>query len=139
MLALLKTEQLDDDSKKEYCELQLDSAEDKVKDLGKRIEDLTTEIEEKEEEVSTLSEEIKDLVESLKKLDRSVMEATEQRKEENEDYTELMASDNAAKELLGIAKNRLNKFYNPKLYVPPPKRELTEEERIASNFGGDIG
>jgi uncharacterized protein YoxC/outer membrane murein-binding lipoprotein Lpp len=126
MVALLKTEQLDDDSKKEYCELQLDSAEDKVKDLGKRIEDLTTEIEEKEEEVSTLSEEVKDLVDSLKKLDRSVMEATEQRKEENEEFTELMASDNAAKELLGIAKNRLNKFYNPAMYKAPPKRELSE-------------
>merc|ERR1719401_2039452 len=31
-----------------------------------------------------------------------------------------MASDGAAKELLGLAKNRLNKFYNPSQYVPPP-------------------
>merc|ERR1740123_585060 len=46
------------------------------------------------------------------------MEATEQRKEENEDFKELMASDTAAKELLKFAKNRLNKFYNPKLYKP---------------------
>jgi len=30
----------------------------------------------------------------------------------------LMASNGAAKELLGFAKNRLNKFYNPKLYKP---------------------
>merc|ERR1711907_862619 len=48
-----------------------------------------------------------------------VAEATEQRKEENEDYTALMASDAAAKELIEFAKNRLNKFYNPKLYKPP--------------------
>merc|ERR1719253_176174 len=32
-----------------------------------------------------------------------------------------MASDGAAKEILGFAKNRLNKFYNPKLYKAPPK------------------
>merc|ERR1711937_417305 len=67
-----------------------------------------------------------------------VADATDQRKEENEDYTELMASDSAAKDLLGFAKNRLNKFYNPKLYKPPPKRELSEEEQITVNMGGTL-
>merc|ERR1719265_1822192 len=46
-----------------------------------------------------------------------------------------MSSDTAAKEILEFAKNRLNKFYNPKLYKPPPKKELTEEERISANMG----
>jgi len=32
----------------------------------------------------------------------------------------------------------LNKFYNPKLYVAPPKRELSEEERITLNMGGTL-
>merc|ERR1719420_2031810 len=67
-----------------------------------------------------------------------VAEATEQRKEENEDFTELMAQDSAAKEVILFAKNRLNKFYNPKLYTPPPKRELTEEERMTVNNGGTL-
>merc|ERR1719247_1608923 len=40
--------------------------------------------------------------------------------------------------LIDIAKNRLQKFYNPKLYKPPPKRELTEEERITLNMGGTL-
>merc|ERR1712157_374212 len=66
------------------------------------------------------------------------MGATENRKEENEEYTELMASNNAAKELLKFAKNRLNKFYNPKLYKPPPKRELSEEDQITLNMGGTL-
>merc|ERR1719327_1677930 len=43
-----------------------------------------------------------------------------------------------AKEVILFAKNRLNKFYNPKLYTPPPKRELTEEERITVNNGGTL-
>merc|ERR1719277_1428452 len=47
-----------------------------------------------------------------------------------------MASDTAAKELLGFAKNRLNKFYNPKLYKPPPKVELSAEERIEASMSG---
>jgi peptidoglycan hydrolase CwlO-like protein len=138
MLALLKTEQVDDDSKKEYCEKQIDAGEDKVKVLAKKIDDLGTEIEDKEEEMKTLTSEIKDLVDGLRKLDKSVMEATEQRKEEHEEYVEVMQSDNAAKELLGLAKNRMNKFYNPDLYKPPPKRELSEEERIYSNMGGEV-
>merc|ERR550514_212093 len=37
-----------------------------------------------------------------------------------------------------MAKNRMNKFYNPTLYKAPPKRELTEEERITLNMGGTL-
>merc|ERR1719305_511913 len=62
----------------------------------------------------------------------------EQRKEEHADYVELMASDGAAKEVLGFAKNRLNKFYNPKMYKAPPKRELSEEDQITVNMGGTL-
>merc|ERR1719439_522066 len=49
-----------------------------------------------------------------------------------------MASNSAAKELIGLAKNRMNKFYNPKLYKAPPKRELSAEDRIAVNMGGTM-
>merc|ERR1719287_205413 len=49
-----------------------------------------------------------------------------------------MASDSAAVELLGFAKNRLNKFYNPKLHKAAPKRELSEEEQITVNMGGTL-
>merc|ERR1719253_1842109 len=49
-----------------------------------------------------------------------------------------MASDSAAKELLGFARNRLNKFYNPKLYAPPPKRELSDEDRATLASGGTL-
>jgi hypothetical protein len=78
------------------------------------------------------------LEESIKALDKDVATHTEQRKEEHEDFVETLAQDNAAKELLAFAKNRLNKFYNPKLYVPPPKRALTEEDSITLNFGGTL-
>merc|ERR1712188_4533 len=88
--------------------------------------------------IAALADEIAALEAGLKALDKSVAEATEQRKEENSDYTELIANDAAAKELLGFAKNRLNKFYNPKLYKPPPKRVLSEEERITVNMGGTL-
>jgi len=119
MVATLKKEQLDDDHKKEYCAKQLDVSEDKKKGLEQSLSDVETAIEEATEGVSTAASDIKALEASIKKLDKSVAEATEQRKEEHEDFTELMASDSAAKELLKFAVNRLNKFYNPKLYKAP--------------------
>merc|ERR1719261_567649 len=51
---------------------------------------------------------------------------------------ETVAADNSAIELLGFAKNRLNKFYNPKLFKAPAKRELSEEERLTVNMGGTL-
>merc|ERR1719453_103139 len=72
----------------------------------------------------------------IKDLDKSVAEATETRKEESAEYQETKAGNNAAKQLLEVAKNQLNKFYNPKLYKAPPKRELTEEERLYVASGG---
>merc|ERR1712045_188378 len=37
-----------------------------------------------------------------------------------------------------MGKNRLNKFYDPKMYKPPPERVMTEEERITVNMGGTL-
>merc|ERR1719316_1069334 len=88
--------------------------------------------------IATTADEIKGLEEGIVALDKAVAEATEQRKEEHADFVELMTSNAAAKELIGFAKNRLNKFYNRKLYKAPPKRELSEEDRIAVNMGGTM-
>jgi len=123
LVAELKKEQQDDDNKKVYCDEQFDLSDDKKKVLEKEIADLETAITESEEGIVSTKEQIDALEDGIRALDKSVAEATEQRKEENEDYTALMAADAAAKELIGFAKNRLNKFYNPKLYKPPPAVE----------------
>merc|ERR1719401_1652749 len=129
MVSNLKKEQEGDDTKKEYCDAQFDESDDKKKGLEQSVKDSETAIEKMDGTIATLKEEIAALEAGVKALDKSVAEATEQRKEENADYKDLMSSDATAKEVLGWAKNRLNKFYNPKLYKPPPKRELSEEER----------
>merc|ERR1719356_2340243 len=136
MVSELAKEQKSDDAKKEYCAAELDTSDDEKKGLERAISDTENLIAAAEEAVSTLSSEIESLVAGIKELDKSVAEATEQRKEEHEAFTELMALDSAAKQLLNFAKNRLNQFYNPSLYLPPPKRELSEEDRIVVNFGG---
>merc|ERR1719284_775184 len=106
MVVMLKEEQLDDDHKKEYCLLQFDLTDDKKKSLERTMSLEQAAIEKDKEAIATLSEEIAALEAGIAALDKSVAEATEQRKEENEDYTALMASDTAAKELLGLARNR---------------------------------
>merc|ERR1719463_885217 len=88
--------------------------------------------------LETVDDEIAALEESIKALDKSVAEATDQRKEEHEEYAETLAANTAAVDLLKFAMNRLNKFYNPKLYKPPPKRELAEDEQITLNMGGTL-
>jgi len=123
MIVILKQEQVDDDAKKEYCNMQLEQTKDKSKDLTDTIHDLEVDIEEKTGAIATLKDELKTLNAGITELDKLVAEATEQRKEENKEFTELMSDDTAAKELLAFAKNRLQKFYNPKLYKAPPKAE----------------
>jgi len=125
MVANLKKEQADDEAKKEYCDKEFDTSEDKKKELDLKVSDSATAIEELEGSIATLTEEIAALEAGIKALDKAVAEATEIRKVENADYKELKQSDTAAQELLGMAKNRLNKFYNPKLYKPPPVEEPT--------------
>jgi len=138
MVALLKKEQKDDDDKKAYCNAELDRTDDERKVLERSISDLEGAMEDAKNSIEQLTSDIKALEEGIVALDKAVAEATSIRQNENADYKDLMASDGAAKELIGLAKNRMNKFYNPKLYKAPPKRVLSEEDRIVHNLGGEL-
>jgi len=138
LVATLGQDQKDDDAKKDYCAKEFDSSDDKKKELERSISDVTTAIADDEEGIAKLKESITALTAGIKALDKSVAEATEQRKEEHADFVNLMAQDTAAKEVMDFAKNRLNKFYNPKLYKAAPKRELSREDRIVVNEGGTL-
>jgi len=115
LVAELKQEQQDDYDKKEYCDAQFDLADDKKKSLERAEKDADNAISKAKEAIETLTDEIKALEKGIKDLDKSVVEATEQRKEENQEFKDLMAADTKAKEILKFAKKRLNKFYNPTL------------------------
>merc|ERR1719453_937781 len=133
----LKKEQIADETKKEYCETELDKTEDKKKVLENSLSDSEKAIEDMESAIATLTDEIAALKAGIKALDKSVAEATALRKDEHADFEDLIASDTAAREILQWAKNRLNKFYNPKLYKPPPKKELSRETEILENMAGE--
>jgi len=138
MVVTLKKEQGDDEDKKEFCGMSLDTAEDKKKGLGQTGSDLEKTIADQGESIATLSEEIQALKAGIVALDQQVAEATAQRKSEAAEHKDLMQGNTAAKELILFAKNRLNKFYNPASYKPAPKRQLSEDDQIYENQGGDI-
>eukprot|EP00408_Alexandrium_pacificum_P058861 CAMPEP_0171168296 /NCGR_PEP_ID=MMETSP0790-20130122/7638_1 /TAXON_ID=2925 /ORGANISM="Alexandrium catenella, Strain OF101" /LENGTH=707 /DNA_ID=CAMNT_0011633133 /DNA_START=59 /DNA_END=2182 /DNA_ORIENTATION=- len=123
MVQVLKKEQDDDNHKKEFCGKQLDLADDKKKTLEHFVSDEELAIEKAKEGIAALEDEISAIEAGIKAMDKQVAQATEQRKDEHAEFQELMASNTAAKQLLEFAKNRLNKFYNPKLYQPEPKTE----------------
>jgi len=138
MIALLGKEQTDDDDKKAYCESAFDKKDDKKKELTRAVSDLGKVLAEGKDSSEALSAEIKSLEEGIHDLDSEVAGATEQRKQEHEEFVAALASNNAAIELVEKAKKRMNKFYNPSLvqYNAPPKRELSEEERNEQNMAG---
>merc|ERR550514_1839930 len=138
LVATLKEEQKEDDAKKEWCEEELDKTEDTKKVLQNKVSDLETAIDDASESITNLKAEIEALDDGIKALDKEVEEATEQRKEEHEDFEATYAANAAAVDLLGFAKNRLNKFYNTSQYKAPPKRELSEDEQITLNMGGTL-
>jgi len=136
MVALLGKEQKADEEKKAFCEAELDKSEDEHKALSQQAVDLETAIEEAKGSIAALAEDIAGLMDGIKALDKQVAEATELRKKEHDEYTDLLAANGAAKKLIEVAISRLAKFYTPKTYKAPPKRELTAEDRILVNMGG---
>merc|ERR1719316_2245313 len=138
MIDVLHKEQETDDSKKEHCEKEFDVSEDEKKTIERAIGKVEAAIAENKEAIAALTADIEALAEGIKESDKDVAEATEQRKEENEDYQTTLAANSAAVELIGVAKNRMNKFYNPKLYKAAPKREITEDERNMLAAGGTL-
>merc|ERR1719220_2994119 len=119
--------------------MQFDDSDDRKKGLEHDSASEEAAIATAKEMMSTLSQEIAALTAGIRALDKSVAEATAQRKQENAEYKALIASNTAATKLLQFAKNRLNKFYNSKLYKPPANAELSRGDRIYDNMGNAEG
>jgi len=126
MMANNAKEQADDDEKREFCIAELAKTEDHETALKGTISDLSADLEEKEDAVSTLASEIAALQQGVNDLDKSVVEATEQRKDEHAESLSTAASNQAALELIKMATNRMNKFYQPSLYKAPPTTTLAD-------------
>jgi len=130
MVVLLGKDQAEDDKSKTFCENELEKAEDEEKAAKDKKAQVEASVAEMTDEIAALAEEIATLEQDIKDLDKTVAQATEQRKEEHADFQEMMQLNEAAVQLVGKAKNRLQKFYNPTLYKAPPKKEMSMEDKI---------
>merc|ERR1719443_2785491 len=128
MVGVLEGEQVQDDKQDVWCLDELDKAAEEIKATDVDLEKVRASIETGRDGVSNVASEIEAIKAGLVELDKSVAEATEQRKKEHQEYIDSAAMNQATVELIGMAKNRMNKFYNPTLYKEPEK---TDEEFFA--------
>jgi hypothetical protein len=134
MIGVLTAEQADDTKHKSWCQSELASSADESAANQEKIASLNSNIAESSDEIATTGEDIAALTASIAGLDKDVATSTEQRKEEHAEYLETVQLTEAAISLIGKAKNRLQKFYNPALYKAPPKVELSDEDAIVSKL-----
>jgi len=135
MIKVLGEEQKDDDNTKAYCDKEVTKTGKEIKATSEALESSEAAIEEMTDQSATLADEIKTLGKEIKEMDKAVTEATEQRKEEHEEFITFQTQNSAALQLIEKAKNKLFKFYRPDQYKEAPKKELTDEERILAASG----
>jgi len=119
MVALLGKEQTSEDEQKDFCISEIDKIEDNKKSLEGTIADVTGEISKTADQIAAVTAEMDSLKQGVLELDKSVSEATAQRKAEHAEHLSSAAANQAAVKLLGMAKNMLNRFYNPEEYKKP--------------------
>merc|ERR1719172_560356 len=130
MVEVEEEEQKQDDTQKPWCNGEFEKSDREDKAEHKEISKLDAEMAEETDSIAALEEEIKALAGENTDLDKSVVEATEQRKEEHQEYVEGIQLTQTAITLIEKAKQRLVKFYNPVQYKAPPVKEMTMEEKI---------
>merc|ERR1719161_3014236 len=107
LIEQLANEQTDDDAHKSWCIKEFDTTDDTIKGLKRRISGLETKLTEAKEGIATLFEDLATLKKGIKELDRAVEDATTQRKDENKEFVAAATTNNAALQLLEVARNRM--------------------------------
>ncbi|CAK9009353.1 unnamed protein product, partial [Durusdinium trenchii] len=106
------------DASEEYCNKEFRSVKEKSKTLDSKIKTLTGSVAEKKDAIGKLAEDVVALQSGVKALDESVATATKNRQAEHSEFQESTTSNSAALDLLSMARDRLNKVYNPSMVAP---------------------
>jgi len=135
MIDVLVKEMVDDEEKKKFCESEIAKSDTDKAARTEELQSLDSSMEESADELGSLGDDIKALDRSIRDLDKDVAQATEQRKKEHQEYVDSVSMTDTAMQLIGKARNRMAKFYNPAIYQQPKKKELTMEEKIVASYG----
>merc|ERR1719379_422564 len=133
MIAILTKDNKDDAAQKDFCIAELTKTEGEKAATDDKLGSLESQIAELTDSIAETAEKITSLQDGIASLDKDVAEATEQRKKEHEEFGTNLKLNEVALALIGKAKNRLQKFYNPTLYKAPPKKEMSMEEKIIAS------
>merc|ERR1719274_302739 len=132
MVVLLGKQQAEDDKQKKWCEAEFEKSADEEAAAKTQKTAIAAEIAELGDEIAELIEAVNVLKSEISELDKTVADASQSRKDDHAAYVESMQLSEVAVGLIGKAKNRLQKFYNPTLYKAAPKTEMSMEEKIIS-------
>lgn len=132
MVVVLEKQIKDDTTHKDWCIKELGEADKNMKAVTDKASEIESTIEELSDYAESLTEDLTALKEDVASLDKDVATATATRKAEHGEYVEEIQLTETAIQLIGKAKNRLQKFYNPTVYKAPPKVEKSMEEKIIS-------
>jgi len=111
MISLLGKEGNDDKIKKNMCEVDFTRNGDKKAQLENGIKANSAEVANLKDNLALVIKEMQKIRQDLADLDKTVKEATEQRKEENAAFSQMLSETNQAVGILEVAKNRLKEFY----------------------------
>lgn len=123
MIAGLHDEDVSDEHKKAWCANETEVQHQIEAEKKALIEKTTATIADLEDQIAGLADSIKGLEAKINDMDKMVHEATEQRKEEHQEFVDELATMASAVRLIGKAKQRLEKFYSPKKFAADRKAE----------------
>lgn len=138
MVQLLDKEQKDDEKEREFCERQIDEIQDKIKEQTRDVGDAVEKARALTSMKNNLNDQIKELMNEIKEKAQDFQEANAIRGKQNEQYVKEKADMTAAVQLLQKAMNRLQKFFNEKIYVKPTPPPKTFFDHIADNMDSFI-
>jgi len=133
MVGVLHDEDVGDEHKKEWCANETTIAHQIEAQKQETIEKTKTEIAEQEDELATTIAEITALTEKIAALDKMVHEATENRKEQHQEFVDSFATSATALRLIDKAIKRLEKFYSPEKFAKA-KKTVTEDALAKSGL-----
>jgi len=133
MIVLLGKQQSDDAKHKTWCENELEKSTDDEQATKTKLGQVDAGIAEMTDTITTLMEEINTLTSEVASLDHAVAEATEQRKDEHSEYVTSTSLNQAAIGLVGKAKNRMQKFYQPTLATSLAQKPSAQTSIVESS------
>merc|ERR1719224_89597 len=96
-----------------FCGQSMNETEDKLKRLTVTVSNLGAVIAKHEKNIQLLTAEINEAQEDIEKLEKDILATGKVRKQEHDNNSEQLATDNMTVTLVSAARDRLHEYYSP--------------------------